>query len=272
MQRIPWTGVLDEAEGLVAAVAAPWVGVLWLSLLPLRLLQVHFVDRVIELGTASASHGLYFSGLSLALGAAAPAATYGRAVFVRACGAELGGGAAGGSAWRVPAAAGWSFLYVSLALETLLLGFAVLVIAWPLIVFVVLFSGLAAAACPFVERPSILAPWRQLLRYSRRPWVPIMVLAVMGLAFLLAALNLGLGLHALLWLGTAAGIDPAGWSARLGLSNELFVLLVTAGAALLVEPFWLAANVSFVARLRARTSGEDLRLAFAELAGKEHGR
>ena len=41
--------------------------------------------------------------------------------------------------------------------------------------------------------------------------------------------------------------------------------IVTAGAIMLVEPFWIAAYVVFVRKAGAQESGDDLRAWFAEL-------
>jgi hypothetical protein len=47
--------VLDDAFALTVSVASPWMGVLWLTALPLRFLQVHLAARVFDLGAEAGS-------------------------------------------------------------------------------------------------------------------------------------------------------------------------------------------------------------------------
>ena len=44
-ERLRVSEILDDAAEAAMRVAAPWMGLLWLCSLPLRLLQVHFVAR-----------------------------------------------------------------------------------------------------------------------------------------------------------------------------------------------------------------------------------
>ena len=64
--------------------------------------------------------------------------------------------------------------------------------------------------------------------------------------------------------GAVPGIDLGAWANRLSASSPRFVALVLAGACLVVEPFWVAAHVALVHRLRARETGDDLRAWFEQ--------
>ena len=75
---------LDAAAQLVPRVAAPWMGVLWLTALPLRLLQVYFIAQLVRLD-APWKYFHYFLNLAAWLCAAFVFSLFGRAVFVRAC-------------------------------------------------------------------------------------------------------------------------------------------------------------------------------------------
>jgi hypothetical protein len=93
---------------------------------------------------------------------------------------------------------------------------------------------------------------------------------VVTLGFAIAWLNLIVLFQALLWLAGGLPIpDLSWWQPLLHPQNSDFLLITLAGAALVVEPFWLVFLVVFVARARARTSGEDLRRRFRELQTAE---
>ena len=90
------------------------------------------------------------------------------------------------------------------------------------------------------------------------------LLFALGLFF--AALNLHLFTRGALWLASGiASLDLTGWGAVLSLANPPYAVLVLAGASILVEPLWLAALTAHVERVRARSTGDDLRRWFAEL-------
>jgi hypothetical protein len=48
-------------------------------------------------------------------------------------------------------------------------------------------------------------------------------------------------------------------------ANRRYVLMIIAGALLVIEPFWIAANVLLVRKAGVAESGDDLRVWFEEL-------
>ncbi len=240
------------------------MGVLWLTALPLRLLQVRAVDRLAEVGAGAERYGRYFGELSLAIGAALLVACYGRAVFARACGERyVSGRTPGWRALALPPGPTLTYLYVALVLEVLFLSLAVSVVAVPLLVTL---GGLAAATHAFFTRPGLLAPFRTLGASLRGGKALMGSIGVFTLAFLVALANL----FFLVWLGVELadgvfGASLAPWRAALGPGNRTLWLLLAAGAWLLVEPYWLGFLVVHVRRVRGRSRGEDLRRAWAAL-------
>ena len=76
--------VLDAAAQIVPRVASPWMGVLWLTALPLRFLQLYFVVQLTRLDQPS-KYLYYFWNLAALIFVAFVFSLYGRAVYVRAC-------------------------------------------------------------------------------------------------------------------------------------------------------------------------------------------
>lgn len=260
--------VLDDAEAAVARLASPWLGVLWLSALPLRLLQVHFLDRVIEFGASAGEYGTYLGELSLAIAGASLVALYGRAVYVRACGLEIDTGRRpGGRAFVLPAGPFANYLYLSFAIEVLFLLIGLSILPIPVLM---LLAGLAAASWEFSGSPGLVGPWRTLFAHSR-PLLPILgVVLVVSVAFWVVWINLFFLFHLVLWLGHGVmNTDLGRWRMVLGPDNTTFVLLVAAGAWMLIEPFWLAACVAYARRVRGQSSGSDLAAWFAELSVRD---
>ena len=64
---------------------------------------------------------------------------------------------------------------------------------------------------------------------------------------------------------TVGGWDAPRWHILLSFSNRRYLLMVIAGALLVIEPFWIAANVLLVRKAGVAESGDDLRLWFEEL-------
>lgn len=259
------TEVLDAGAETVSGVAAPWLGVLWLTALPLRMLQAHLAALLIELGDTASGYADHLTGIA-SLGAwALLLSLWGRAVFIRACGLSQGGRVVPGrEAVRLRSAAFAGYLYVALVLELLSFAFA-WTLAAPMLLAVL--AGLAAALSPLHERPSLLAPLTAFRPYSGVVFGSLLAVAlVFGLALLLVAINLAILFQIGLWLaGAVPGLDLAPWRGLLAWSNLRFRLVLVAGTVLAVEPFWLGACAAFVARVRARESGEDLRLWLARL-------
>lgn len=262
--------VLDEAAELVIRGVPGWAGLLALTSLPLRFLEVHLLSRLILLGESASKYVDHFVSLSWLVTFALIPAFWGRAVFARACSLALSGktaerGAPLGRTVRLPLPALVSFLYVATVAELLFVGIGWTVVALPA---VALFAGLAAATSPLQERPGPLASLSLPLR-SMRPFAPFLGLTlVFALAIVVAGINLLFFFQLLLWLADASGADLSWWNAALSNNNQFF-LLVLAGAVSAVEPFWLAALVSAVRRARARESGEDLFAWFAEIRSEE---
>jgi hypothetical protein len=266
--RIAVSEVLDDGAEVAMRVAAPWMGLLWLSSLPLRFLQVHFAARLIELGSEASHYGDYLQDLALASMAALLPSLWGRAVYVRACGLGLRSDKAPGrEALRVSLAAFASYVYLALLVEVLFLALALSVVAVPLLVLV---AGLAAAAHPHFERPGLLAPLREVARPLAEGRVLTGLVFVFSVAFVAVLANLFFVFLLGLWLaGAIPGLDPTFWSALLSPASPDFLLVLLAGTILAVEPFWLAALTVLVHRARSRETGEDLRLWFERLRARE---
>jgi hypothetical protein len=262
--RISVSATLDEAAELVARIAAPWVGVLWLASVPLRLLQARFAARILELGAEASEYGDALRSLALATVLALLLSLVGRAAFARAAWLGLRSESAPGwEALRVPWAGLLSYVYAALLIEALFFAFALTGVAVPLCIVA---AGLAAANVPLVERPGLIAPLREIGRALAQGRVLLAMLAVFLAAFVVAFVNLYFAFQLGLWLaGGVPGLDRTAWATLLSFGNARFVLALLAGTSLLVEPFWLAALTVYLHRLRSRESGEDLQLWFARL-------
>ena len=96
------------------------------------------------------------------------------------------------------------------------------------------------------------------------------LVAVFAAALLLAAVNLFVAFRIGLWMADGlVGLDLTRWQGLLGPQNLRFTLVLLAGGWVFVEPWWLAALVIYVHRVRSRASGEDLRLWFRRLRSAE---
>jgi hypothetical protein len=255
--------VLDEGVEAVAAVAAPFLGLLWLTALPLRLAQAHFVFQVAQLGPEAARHGRYLGELALVQAVLLLPWAWGRAVFVRACRLGLEGQPPGRAALRVGALPFAGFLYVTALVEALAWATAWTVVALPLFV---LMGALAAATHPFIEKPGLLDPLRQVFRHGTQALILVGLLVVMVWALLVAGVNLHVLFQAGVWLaGAWPGAEPGRWRALLDVHNPRYWLVLICGAVLAVEPYLLGTVTVYVHKLRARSTGEDLRLWFERL-------
>jgi hypothetical protein len=258
--------VLDDAGDLATLVAAPWIGVLWLSALPLRLAQAELVSRLVSLGGDASRYGDLVLALAALSTAALFLATAGRAVFARACLLAIRTGTPPGrEALAVGLTPLLTHLYLALLAEAL---FYALLLTVVLVPFTITLSALAAAVPPLAERPGLLPPLKATASAFARAGTLVGLQLVFAVAFVIAAANVAVAFHAGLWLaGAVPGVDLATWAHRL--SSPRFVALVMAGACLVVEPFWVAAHVALVHRLRARETGEDLRAWFERLRAAE---
>ena len=257
--------LVDDATDAVSRMG-PWVGLLWITALPARLLLALLCVRLIELGSESPGYGHYLSRLSYAALGAWLVSLWGRQAFVRACRHALESERPlAGSVWRVPLRELAGHLSAALVIELL---FWMLLLTFVAPVALFLAAGLAAVASPRAG-PGIWKPLRAIAESSGSLFLLLRLLFVFALALLVAAINLHFLFGAGLWLaGGVAGVDRSTWGAVLSVHNPLYVVLILTGAGLLLEPFWLAALTAHVERVRARESGDDLRLWFAELRAK----
>jgi hypothetical protein len=278
--RLSALAALDEATELITGELPGGAGLAVLAALPLRFLEVHFLNRVSELGKHAGDYGRYLLAISVAITLASALAFWGRAVLahavVRALTGDVGGGGGtrGGDGDRPtfrqalklrPGALAAGF-YAFLFAQVLLLAFAFTVAG---AAAAVLLSGLAAATVHLQERVGPIAPLGTVFRQVRPFRVYIGLLLLVGVAFVVAYVNLA-ALFALgLWAAQGVpGVELARWQALFSISNRHFLLLLGAGAALAVEPFWIAALAVAVHRARARQSGEDLRGWFEEVVAE----
>jgi hypothetical protein len=254
--------LIDDAAEAVGRLPA-WIGLLWFTALPARLLLSLLCIRLLELGADAVHSGDWVRRTAWWLLAAWLVSLWGRQVFVRACRHALQSERpAPPSLLRVPPREMAGHLAAALAVET---AFWTLLLTFVVPAFMLVGAGLAAAAAP-AGGPGPLDSLREIGRavgpLSRL--VRLLILFAVGLCF--AALNLHLMAQGALWLASGiASLDLTGWDAVLSMANPAYVVLVVAGATLLVEPVWLAALTAHVERVRARGTGDDLRRWFAEL-------
>lgn len=265
------TAVLDEAVELVSREIPGWAGLLALTSLPLRFLEAHFFNRLIQLDESASDYVNYLLSLSTLVALALLPALWGRAVFAKACSLALSGRTPGRRtplrAFRPSLPALIAYAYAAVFADFLLVALGWTAIALPLIV---LYAGLAAATSFLQEHPGPLASLAVPLR-AIRPLAPFLALTlIFGVALLIVFLNLFVLFKLVLWLASgASGLDLSWWQVALTFNNGQFTLLLAAGTVSAVEPFWLAALVAAVRRVRARQSGEDLAAWFAEIRSEE---
>jgi hypothetical protein len=300
---MPVAALLDDAADLVVRMVPEWAAVLALASLPLRLLEVHLANRLLQLGAHAGGHLHHLLSISWLVTIALLPALCGRAVFARACAMALQSGSRVSPrlALRLPAAGLAGYLYAAMVWTGLFQALGWMILPLPLLA---LGSGLATATAPLTgdagdphdadsadgadgaggaggdgdgtgrgappARPGPLASLAHALRGAPPAATCAGLLVTFGAALAVAALNLYAFVRLCLWLaGGVSGLDLAAWSLVLDAGNRHFLLLLAAGAVALVEPFWLAALVVGVRAARARESGEDLVARFAELRAEE---
>ena len=244
--------------------ASPWAALLILTSLPYRFLQALFLDQLFEVG-AEASHYGNLLGLTANITVAAIlVALWGRAVYARACRlAAARGEAPGREALRVPAVALAS--YILTASVAMLVGY---LSVFTVIGFVVafLFSGLAIGTMELNESVSLIAPFRLLFHYAKTMRILMALALVFFCALFVALVNVTAAFELGAWLASAiGGFDAPRWGLLFGAGNRRFVLMLFAGAIVLIEPFWVAAQVTYVRKAGAAENGDDLRAWFEEL-------
>lgn len=263
--RLSISSVLDEAIETVLTTGAAWNGMLIVALLPYRLAQVWFFDRLIEVGDDASRYGAVLGQAANAVVLCFLLAIFGRAVFARACGLTLSRREAPGrEAWRVPAAAIAAYLVTASAGMIITAASVVTIVG---VLFAAIYNGLAIGTMESNEKVGFAAPFKTLARRATASMkVPIGLSLVFLCAALIAWVNLLIGVQIVLWLSSAAGaIDLPRWMALFAPSNRVFLLLAGAGALLAIEPFWVASYVTLVRRLGSEERGDDLRAWFQEL-------
>ena len=255
--------MLDEAVETVTLTGAPWAGMLIMAMLPFRLAQVWFVDRLLEVGGDASRYGNVLGEAANVTMLCFAIALAGRAVYARACGlAVTGRDMPGREAWRVPAAA--------LAAYFLTMAFGVLITAAvALTIFglalVSIYNGLALGTMELNDRVGLIAPFRTLRRRASLK-IPLVLTFVLFCATVVAWANLMMGTYLLMSMSGATGIVELPRAAALfSPANRVYVLLTLAGALLAVEPFRIAAYVIFIRKLGSEERGDDLRAWFREL-------
>ena len=262
--------ILNASTELTLRVASPWIGVLWLTALPHRLLQVYFLFQLTIL--MEPQHYVnYLWRLSGIVFVAFIISLYGRAVFVRACYlAESSTRDTRLAPLKVPINDFVPYVYTALINELFFYLTSFTMVLFPIFI---IYSGLAAATSygiggpKFVDAPikaiKAAAPWRSLIALS---FVYLFgtVMALINL-FVLVEIALALG-------GDVLGAALPRWeyifqASGFGLFPKQLLtnLLLMIGATLIIEPFWLAANVDMIQKARARKSGEDLQMWFQDI-------
>jgi len=258
------SSVLDEAADTVRKVASPWAALSIVTALPYRFAQAVFTDRLIQLGGEAAHRGHYLLMIAGWTMAAFVVSRWGRLVFARAVRLSVESGRApGAAALHVRFAALLNYLYVSLVIECFSVAMFMTCFA-PAVCTIV--SGLAVGTAESNDHPSLAAPFRRIARTGNHIRTTIAVALVFFCAAVVAAVNVAGAFGMGVWLGSAVGgWDVQRWIRILSLLNRRFFLMVIAGAFVAVEPFWVAAYVTFVRKAGVVESGDDLRQWFEEL-------
>jgi hypothetical protein len=262
------TSVLDETSDAVARTAAPWAGVLILTSIPYRFLQVLFIERLGDLGGSAMHYGHALGELAMWITFAFVLSLVGRAVFARAVRlAESGGEVEEREArlsfrpFRLRPAALFTYIYAATLVELAFLLSLLTIVAVPL---TIMLAGLAVGTMELNRDVGLAAPLRLIARYLKSGRTQLAVTLLFAIALLATWLNIDAIAQVVLWLSNAfAGTDVARWS--LLINSRHFRWLALAGAVLTLEPFWVAANVVLVRKAGAQESGEELRLWFREL-------
>ncbi len=277
--------ILNASVQLTLRVASPWMGVLWITALPLRLLQLYFVTRIAALDEPQ-YYMYYLWRVTAVVFAAFLVSLYGRAVYARAChhaqnalhGSQL-------DPLKVPLSDLIPYMYAALINELFFYATLFTMLMPPLFI---IYGGLAAATSTGTGGPklldAVLSPFKAL-----RVWKALLINSlVFPLCVFLAFINLYILIILLLWaFGSLLGSDLPRWEYIIQHMPNLphpqkgdslmdilrkFVpdlpltfWLIGVGAWMIVEPFWLAANVALIQKARTRKSGEDLRIWFQDL-------
>jgi hypothetical protein len=260
--RLSAPAILDDAFRATLRAAPPWAGVLILTLIPYRFLQVHFIERLVLLGADAHAYGNYLGGIALLATLALLPVIWGRLVWARAVRAALSGRSAGaGEILRVPWRAMLACTYVTLAAHLFLCLFGVTIIGiWVALVL----GGIAVGTAEMNERAGPLLPFRRVVEFTKGWGTLIGVTLVFFVAFVAVWINLFYAIGIAVWAaGALPAVDPYLWGVRV--ETRLFRLLSLATVAAILEPFWWAAWTSHVRRRIFEKTGEDLRDRFREI-------
>jgi hypothetical protein len=258
------TSVLDESAAVVRATISPWAALLLATSIPYRFMQIVFADRLIELGSDASRYGDLLRSTADITCVAFLVSLCGRAIYARACRlASESGAAPGREALRVPLTAFAGYVFVASIAEaaTYLLFVTGLGIAVAAIL-----SGLAIGTMELNSEPGIRGPLRRIAGYRGGSRIVMALAMVFFCAFIVALLNVATLVSAIVSLAsTVGGWDAARWHVLLSFHNRRYVLTIIAGALLVIQPFWIAANVLLVRKAGAAETGDDLRIWFEEL-------
>lgn len=266
-RNVTAASILNETTLLVRATST-WGGLLVLLTLPYRFAQVWFVETLIVAGAGARQHGAVLSSVAGAVALALALNIVARLIFARAC--RLQQNALVDirlSPIRLPLLNLAVALYTGafFALLSVVVSFAVVPLA-----LTAIFSALAIATAELNEKASLTEPFRVIAKHSRPAKALAGVFLTMTAALIMAWINIYVAFQTALWAaGGVLGLDVVRWTALLSPSTRLFTLLVLAGALAAIEPFWIAAHVIYVGRLRSHRSGEDLQQWLDEIVATD---
>ena len=263
--------ILNAAARTLLRVASPWMGVLWMCTLPLRLAQLYFVYQLQFLETPQ--HYLYYLWrLAAVVFVAFLVSLYGRAVFVRACWLSPDDASRTKlEPLKVPLNDFVPYAYTALILELFFyMGMFTLFLPIPFLVF----AGLAAAASYGIGGPKLLRALVNVFGFLNS-WRSVVLLSAVTLQFAIALFFVYVNLYTLVILllmlfGSFLGSSLPMWEhifapGMIMPKEQLATWMLLIGTSMIVEPFWLAANVELVQKIRAQKSGDDLQLWFQDL-------
>ncbi|HET7437799.1 MAG TPA: hypothetical protein VFN10_24045 [Thermoanaerobaculia bacterium] len=262
------TSVLDEATDVVALTASPWAAVLVATAIPYRLMLALFVDRLFEIGSRANEYGHFLGTTANLTIAAFVLAIFGRSVYARACRLALARGTSPGrEAWRVPRVALASHLLTA-SLAAVMTWLTLFTLIGPAVATVI--SGLGAGTMELNERAAVRGAFKLVFRYAKQTAIPIALSLIFVVAFAVSFVNVASALSLITWLVTAiGGFDAPHWNLLFSGENRRYILLLLAGATVVLEPFWVAAFVVLVRKAGAEENGDDLRVWFDEVRRSE---
>jgi uncharacterized protein DUF4129 len=257
------TGILNAVAPHLRGSAYPAAGVLVLTSLPFRLLEIHFVDLLMRLKGQAPHYGNLLTAVSGLTVAAFVVSLYGRAVFIRACQNPA-------RSWRellkVDGRAFAAYVYVALLIQLALVLTSITVIVLPV---AVMLGGVAAAASVDKPRLGVIDPLRALGPYLLHGRVLAGIMFVFAIAYVVVGINLTFLARLIVWAaGAVPAFDSVKWNVILKQSDRFDLALLAASVAVL-EPFFLVAMHVYADRVRSRESGDDLLRRFRALTAQK---